>query len=235
MKTPSTPRPGFKCKTCGRVWKFQKHCPTCDRVSKQSASGHDWKAWEELGGSMWRKRRFPTGACCAVIIFCLSAGHLFAAQSGGRRDQNQTCALPGFRASNRVPAEYKAEERGKAVTQTSPFDRLADAILRAEGVWTYGVKTVSVASQQQARRVCLNTIRHAWATWDRHESFIEYLGSIYCPTTGPLTPAEVRLNRNWVKNVTTIYRQKKFPALASNETRDSNEHANIRTATRNSQ
>jgi hypothetical protein len=24
----------FKCPTCGKVWKHQKHCPACDRISK---------------------------------------------------------------------------------------------------------------------------------------------------------------------------------------------------------
>ncbi len=49
-----------------------------------------------------------------------------------------------------------------------------------------------------------------WADKGKPGPFIDYLGSVYCPTVGDnLRPAERLLNKNWVKNVTHWYNRLK--------------------------
>ena len=58
---------------------------------------------------------------------------------------------------------------------------------------------------------CAATIVHNYNRWKAagsQESFIQYLGNIYCPTSGPnLRPAERELNHNWVHNVSSWYQR----------------------------
>ena len=81
------------------------------------------------------------------------------------------------------------------------FERLASAIRRAQGTWTYGVKTVKVRHEAEARAVCLRTIRHAWRDWDGRGSFVFFSADRYCPpSVDPIG------NRNWRRNVEIIMR-----------------------------
>lgn len=84
---------------------------------------------------------------------------------------------------------------------------LANAIYRAEGGAKarkpYGVLSVSVANEQQARRVCENTIRNNYARWQaggKRGSYVDFLADRYCP------PTVDRIgNANWKANVKKIY------------------------------
>lgn len=93
-------------------------------------------------------------------------------------------------------------------------ERLADAIYKAEGgklaKVPYGILSVKVKDEAEARRVCLNTIRNNMARWQwarqngDQRDYIQFLGDRYCPTTGA-TNDPSGLNKNWVKNVKSLY------------------------------
>ena len=91
-------------------------------------------------------------------------------------------------------------------------NRIADAIWTAEGghkaSTPYGVR--NVRDPIKARRIVLNIIQEEWRAYElrmeagwESRSFIEALGSRYCP------PHVCELNRNWVRNVSHHYRKLK--------------------------
>lgn len=120
---------------------------------------------------------------------------------------------------NGAPAEFIASmfgECGKAIksivvaislaslftlsSSASPSDeQIANAIRKTEGVWTYGIKTITVTNEAHARRICLNTIRNNRVRWQRSGSsgsFIEFLADRYCPKSVDLVG-----NANWKRNM----------------------------------
>lgn len=143
-----------------------------------------------------RRRIKPLAIAC--LLFSLATAQSFAVES---RPQLKESSLRVAIVPSNCGALVVADCHSKAEPETT-FERLADAILRAEGVWTYGVKTVVVTNGAQARRVCLNTIRHAWADWNGQGDFIGFLGDRYCPPS-----CDAVGNRNWKRNVRSIYRQ----------------------------
>jgi hypothetical protein len=98
-------------------------------------------------------------------------------------------------------------------------ERVADAIYRAEGgpraKVPYGILSVPVRNEQEARKVCLNTIRNNWQRWTdagQPGHFIDFLGNRYCPPS-----ADPVGNRNWRRNVKSLlsrdYPDEKDPGL----------------------
>lgn len=87
-------------------------------------------------------------------------------------------------------------------------EKLADAIYRAEGGprarAPYGILSVKVSGPAEARRVCLNTIRHAQRDFPGGDlrQFIRFLANRYCPAS--VDPVG---NSNWNRNVLSIYGQ----------------------------
>jgi hypothetical protein len=90
-------------------------------------------------------------------------------------------------------------------------EHIAQAIYKAEGGektrYPYGIKSVKAKNAEDARRICLNTIRRAMGDWYdqgryRHACFITYLSLRYCPPR--VDPVG---NRNWVKNVKFFLRK----------------------------
>lgn len=88
--------------------------------------------------------------------------------------------------------------------------QIAEAIFRAEGgakaQYAYGIRSVSYKTIDEARRICLNTIRnnrrrYADYGYKQFGSYLEFLASRYCPTKGKLSRAEKRVNKYWLKNV----------------------------------
>ena len=75
------------------------------------------------------------------------------------------------------------------------FNPFADAVRRSEGVWWYGVN-VTVKTEAEARQVCLNTLRHAWADWNGQGNFINFAADRYCPPQ-----CDRKGNLNWKRNV----------------------------------
>ena len=90
------------------------------------------------------------------------------------------------------------------VTQASAWndDELADAIYWAEGGAKafYGISvTLHHNDINEARRICLNTIRNQHKRHQAHACGKDYLTCLwhrYCP------PSAHKLNKNWKKNVT---------------------------------
>lgn len=90
---------------------------------------------------------------------------------------------------------------------TLDVDRMADAIYRVEGGaktrHPYGVLSVKVSGEAEARRVCCNTIRNNWVRWEKAGqpgTFVEFLAGRYCPKS-----ADPVGNERWIKNMNAIY------------------------------
>ena len=103
-----------------------------------------------------------------------------------------------------VPAFCMAEQIDES--------RLADAIYIAEGgkntSHPYGILTKYKTTTP--RQACINTIRSAkvrFAKYKGKDDFITFLGRTYCPVGAKNDPTG--LNKNWVKNVTKLYRNPK--------------------------
>lgn len=108
-------------------------------------------------------------------------------------DDHVTAELKKFRDSNILPDKsfYYSNEA------------YCDAIYTAEGgkhtKWPYGIKSVRCRGEQDCRQVCMNTVRNnkdRWLNSDRSKTFIEFLGSKYCPG-----------DNNWITNVSNIIKQ----------------------------
>ena len=85
-------------------------------------------------------------------------------------------------------------------------ERVALAIYHAEGGKRarvpYGILSVKVKDEAEARSVCLRTIRHCWRDWEaagRPDDFLEALARRYAPIGSANDPRN--LNRNWLQNV----------------------------------
>lgn len=92
-------------------------------------------------------------------------------------------------------------------------EKLANAIYLAEGGLKakvpYGILSVKVKDEKEARQVCLNTINNNLARWQWAKQngdkmdFIQFLGDRYCPIGAGNDPKN--LNSNWVRNVKSLY------------------------------
>jgi hypothetical protein len=94
---------------------------------------------------------------------------------------------------------------GAGLSSTT-VNRLADAIYRVEGgaraKAPYGILSIKVSSTDEARRICINTIRNNHSRWiraGRPGEYLDFLADRYCPPS-----ADPRGNRNWKKNVRSI-------------------------------
>ena len=104
-------------------------------------------------------------------------------------------------------AAIAATTAAAAPLPEAEVNRLADAIYRAEGGAKarapYGILSVKVANEADARRVCMNTIRNNWTRWEkagRPGLYVDFLADKYCPPSADLVG-----NRNWKKNVGKIW------------------------------
>lgn len=80
--------------------------------------------------------------------------------------------------------------------------QIVNAIFQAEGgykaQYLYGIRSVPYKTEQEARRICFNTVRNNRKRFKRqtqYQDFLEFLGSRYCP------PKAHKLNKHWLKNV----------------------------------
>lgn len=90
-------------------------------------------------------------------------------------------------------------------------EQLAMAIYHAEGgaaaQYPFGIRSVYCGSFNDCKKCCKTTIKHNRIRFAKNvhrgsQTYIEYLGSVYCPIKGrALSSAERRLNRYWVRNV----------------------------------
>jgi len=88
-------------------------------------------------------------------------------------------------------------------------EKIADAIYKVEGgkkaKVPYGILSVKVKSEEDARRICLNTIKNNWKRWEKAGSqgkYFEFLGNRYASLGADNDPKS--LNKNWVKNIRKI-------------------------------
>jgi len=86
--------------------------------------------------------------------------------------------------------------------------QIADAIYLAEGgaraKVPYGILSVKVKDEAEARQVCLNTIRnnrkrYADYGYKQYPDYLSFLASRYCPVGASNDTSN--LNKNWLKNV----------------------------------
>lgn len=86
-----------------------------------------------------------------------------------------------------------------------------EAIYHAEGgekaEYPYGIRSVKCSTKQECKRIAVNTVVNNFKRYrdygrNQYPSYVAFLGSRYCPVKGKgLSPAEKKLNGNWVKNV----------------------------------
>jgi hypothetical protein len=97
-----------------------------------------------------------------------------------------------------------------ASIQPAYAEHLADAIKLAENskTYPYGIIAKRKLSETEARRWCLNTIRHSYQRWEtagKPGDFIEWLSKTYCPIGASNDPKG--LNRNWERNVRKLLKK----------------------------
>lgn len=90
-------------------------------------------------------------------------------------------------------------------------NQIVNAIYLAEGgkhaQFAYGIRSIHYKDEASARKLCQNTVRNNRKRFKeygyrQYPSFIQFLGSRYCPVTGGhLSASEKRLNKNWVSNI----------------------------------
>ena len=90
-------------------------------------------------------------------------------------------------------------------------DEIVNAIYLAEGgakaQFPYGIRSVTCESKDACRKVCENTVKNNRVRFAKYghrkfASYLDFLASRYCPTSGRnLSKAERRLNGNWTRNV----------------------------------
>ena len=90
-------------------------------------------------------------------------------------------------------------------------ERVADAIWAAEGgeraKVPYGILSVKVSGESEARRVCLNSIRNSRDRWEkagRPGDWLDFMAARWVPIE-----ADPIGHKNWLKNVRAILCQSK--------------------------
>lgn len=86
------------------------------------------------------------------------------------------------------------------------LDQWADAIKITEDVnskYPYGIKSIHVVNALQARKICKNTVGHAWNDFEGSKAdlraFVGFLADRYCPIS-----ADPIGNRNWKHNMIAL-------------------------------
>lgn len=89
--------------------------------------------------------------------------------------------------------------------------QIVDAIYKAEGgsqaTYLYGIRSVKYDSPEEARRICLNSVRNNIKRWEKAakpEDFITFMSRRYCPVG---CDNDWGCNKNWVKNVNYFLRK----------------------------
>jgi len=100
-----------------------------------------------------------------------------------------------------LPVNYA---NAQVLRPTYTADEYCDAIFLAEGgydaTYLYGIRSVSYENEREARRICINTVRNNFKRYEeygstRFSTYLEFLGSRYCPVQSH------PLNKYWVNNV----------------------------------
>jgi len=83
-------------------------------------------------------------------------------------------------------ASCKDNFKQPAFTRSYTDEQIVKAIYKAEGVATYGIKSVSCHTQVQCHDIALNTVRHTRRRFELSgqrgpDDFIRFLQKRYCP------------------------------------------------------
>jgi hypothetical protein len=96
--------------------------------------------------------------------------------------------------------------RGRSLLADTLDGKIADAIYRIEGGSKarvpYGILSVPVKDEADARRICLNTIRNnreRWRKAGQPGDYLDFLADRYCPPS-----VDKQGNLNWKKNIRKI-------------------------------
>ena len=100
---------------------------------------------------------------------------------------------------------------GVRVKAAAPVDvdRMVEAIRVAEGIHSrhpYGVLSVKVNSEAEAKAVCRNSVTNNIRRWEKAGkpgSFVEFMASRWCPAS-----ADPVGHENWIKNVNKFMGEK---------------------------
>lgn len=86
------------------------------------------------------------------------------------------------------------------------IEQFANAVYRIEGGKKarkpYGILTIPVKDEKEARQVCINTIKNNYKRWNaagRTNCFIDFFADRYCPKS-----ADFLGNSHWKKNAHAI-------------------------------
>ncbi len=98
-----------------------------------------------------------------------------------------------------------AQTSQPATMSETDIGKVADAIYKVEGgakaKVPYGILSVKVANETEARKVCMNTIRNNYVRWQKSSepNYFNFLANRYCPASADPTG-----NTNWKKNIHSI-------------------------------
>ena len=104
------------------------------------------------------------------------------------------------------PSCSHAEESIDGYTITEYVQAIYQAEGGAKAQYPYGIRSVSCGTIQECERVARNTVRNNIKRYrdygkNQHTSYLEFLGSRYCPTQGKLSTREKEVNKFWISNV----------------------------------
>ena len=86
-------------------------------------------------------------------------------------------------------------------------EQIVNAIFKAEGSYKaqylYGIRSVKYKGKQQARRICLNTVRNNRLRYKQYgyrqyDTYLQFLASRYCPIG---CDNDNGTNKYWLRNV----------------------------------
>ena len=86
-------------------------------------------------------------------------------------------------------------------------EQIVNAIFRAEGgyeaTYLYGIRSVSYDTEDEARRICFNTVRNNRKRFSdygykQYATYLEFLASRYCPINAD---NDNGTNKYWLRNV----------------------------------
>jgi hypothetical protein len=99
--------------------------------------------------------------------------------------------------NNNARAQTPFRERPGTIS-ANELNRIVAGIRRIEGDRYYGVRSIKVKSEAQAKRVTETSVRNAWQRWQkagRPGAFGDFFAARWCPVA-----ADPVGNRNWRRN-----------------------------------
>lgn len=90
------------------------------------------------------------------------------------------------------------------------INKFADCVFKIEGGYNtkylYGVKSIKVKTEREARQITINSIKNNYTRWidsGKTNSFNSFFANRWCPKSSDLIG-----NKNWIKNINLLYPNK---------------------------